>query len=387
MKKKIAILAAMAIWGMGGSVYAASSPPANDSIEAEITALKERIQALEKQVSEKQISGNTAVKTEEDQSKPDSNQVKITGDVRVRYEYAKDREQSPETYNRVRLNIFKPLTDQFVFSGRIESENHAGGDTDMSVTQAFIAGKALGADTMLFGRIPLYLGQGLINGIGAEGNVTTGADGIVYQKNVGDFKLTAAGGKAGNISYPTGTASQISLNLMAGNMEYLGLKNTSITAAYLQDKHQEYIDTYAAGFKYTGLGNYDVKCEFGQNRSDVAKLLSSSSGAKAYVASVKYRGAKLNKPGSFGAWVGYRNADSGFDVLSMGDSDTPEVMKNFDGNNPLNAYNMSNIKGFEYGLEYTVFLNGTLALQYGDHQRKTDNENAENFMVAMEYHF
>ena len=387
MKKKVALLAAMAIWALGSSVYAAPSPPAEDSIEAEIAALKERIQVLEKQVSEKQTTENHGIKTKEDIAKPDPNQVKITGDVRVRYEYAKDRAQSPETYNRVRLNIFKPLTDKFIFSGRIESENHAGGDTDISVTQAFIAGKALGADTLIFGRIPLYLGQGLINGIGAEGNVTTGADGMVYQKKVGAFKLTAAGGKAGNISYPTGTSDQISLNLMAGNMEYLGLKNTSITAAYLQDKHQDYIDTYAVGFRYTGLENYAVKYELGKNRSDVAKALSSSSGAKAYVASVKYRGAKLNKPGSFGAWVGYRNADPGFDVLSMGDSDAPEVMKNFDGSNPLNAYNMSNIKGFEYGLEYTLFQNGTLTLQYGDHKRKTDNENAENFMAAMEYHF
>ncbi|SDE55701.1 DUF3373 family protein [Sporomusa acidovorans] len=379
MKKKVAILAATVILSMVGPVYAA---PADNSVETEIAALKERILVLEKQAAENKAKNEKAAA-----AKSDSKQVKITGDVRVRYEYAKDRDQSPESNNRIRLNIFKPLTDNLIFSGRIESENHAGGDADMSVTQAFIAGKALGADTLLFGRIPLYLGQGLINGIGAEGNVTTGADGFMYQKKLGAFKLTGAVGKAGNISYPTAIAGQKSLNLMAGNMEYLGLKNTSITAAYLQDKHQEIIDTYAVGFKYTGLQNYGIKYEYGKNKSDIAKALSGNDGATAYVASVKYRGADLNKPGSYGAWIGYRNADTGFDVLSMGDSDAPEIMKNFDDNNPFNAYNMSNIKGFEYGLEYTVFQNATLTLQYGDHTRKTDNKNAENFMAAMEYHF
>ncbi|MEN6386110.1 MAG: hypothetical protein ABFC84_15205 [Veillonellales bacterium] len=379
MKKQVAILVSMAVLSMASSVYAA---PADNNVEAEIAALKDRILVLEKQVAE-----NKTTATKEAVAKPDPNQIKITGDVRVRYEYAKDRPESPESYNRVRLNMFKPLTDKLFFSGRIESENHAGGDSDISVTQAFIGGKGLGADAFIAGRIPLYLGQGLINGIGAEGNVTTGADGMAYLKKFGDFKVTAAGGKAGNISYPTGAAGQISVNLLAGNIEYLGLKNTSITVAYLQDKHQDYIDTYAAGFKYTGLKDYGIKYEYGKNKSEIAKALSGSDGAAAYVASVKYRGAKLNKPGSYGAWIGYRNADAGFDVLSMGDSDAPEVLKNFDGTNPLNAYNMSNIKGFEYGLEYTVFQNATMTLQYGDHKRKTDNKNAENFMAAMEYHF
>jgi hypothetical protein len=114
-------------------------------------------------------------------------------------------------------------------------------------------------------------------------------------------------------------------------------------------------------------------------------MFSGSGGANAYVASVKYRGADLSKPGSFGAWIGYRNADTGFDMLSMTDADAPEAMKyNFD---PSKANNLSNIKGFEYGIEYTVFPNAAMTLQYGDQKKKTDNATAKNFMATMQYHF
>jgi hypothetical protein len=147
MKKQVALMVSMSVLSIGSSVYAA---PADDNLASEIAALKQRIQVLEKQAAESKSEKpkTAAIET-------DPHQVKISGDVRVRYEYAKDWDQSPEAYNRVRLNIFKPLTDKLVFFGRIESENHTGGDADLSVTQAFIAGKALGADTLLFGRIPL----------------------------------------------------------------------------------------------------------------------------------------------------------------------------------------------------------------------------------------
>jgi hypothetical protein len=97
-------------------------------------------------------------------------------------------------------------------------------------------------------------------------------------------------------------------------------------------------------------------------------MFSGSGGANAYVASVKYRGADLNKPGSFGTWIGYRNADTGFDMLSMSDCDAPEAMKyNFD---PSKANNLSNIKGFEYGVEYTVFPNAALLYNMAITKRK-----------------
>ena len=138
--------------------------------------------------------------------------VKVGGEVRYRYEWTDNNDGSPDTFTRVRINMFAPLTDKLIFSGRVEGENRIGTKSDINITQAFIAGKALGFDTFVVGRIPLALGQGMLSGIGAAGNCTTGADGIVL--GVGNqLKATVAAGKAG-------TDDATSLNLKAANLSY-----------------------------------------------------------------------------------------------------------------------------------------------------------------------
>ncbi|WP_094607680.1 hypothetical protein SPSIL_009630 [Sporomusa silvacetica DSM 10669] len=305
--------------------------------------------------------------------------VKVGGEVRYRYEWTDNKDGSPDTYTRVRINLFAPLTDKLIFSGRIEGENRIGTKSDINIAHAFIAGKALGFDTFVLGRMPLALGQGLLSGIGAAGNCTTGADGIVLGAG-NQLKVTVAAGKAGS---DEGT----SLNLKAANLSYDLNKSTNLSASYLGDKESSKYKAYAAGFNYKGIKNIKVTTEYGKNESDWAKSLNNSDGATAWYITTKYRGADPEKDNSDGFWVGYRNADAGFDPLTLGNAEGSGLQKTFDPTNPTAALAMSNAKGFEFGYERTVFKNAIFSLQYNDLEKKDDKTSADSLLAALTYSF
>jgi len=309
--------------------------------------------------------------------------VKVGGEVRYRYEWTENNDGSPDTFTRVRINLFAPLTDKLVFSGRVEGENKIGTKSDINIAHAFIAGKVLGLDTFIAGRIPLYLGQGLINGIGAEGSAHSGADGVVLGVGGNQVKFAIAGGKAG-------ADEATSLNLRAANLSYDVNKNTNVTASYLKDKDGEFYESYAAGFNYRGIKNIKVTGEYGKNDANWAKKYNGDT-AKAWYITTKYRGADPTKDNSDGLWVGYRNADIGFDPLTLGNAEASGLQKSFDPTDPsfspYNAFCMSNVKGFEFGYERTVFKNAIFSLQYNDLEKKDDKASADSLLVGLTYSF
>lgn len=312
--------------------------------------------------------------------------IMFSGSDRVRFENAENSQDSQsKTYNRFRLNMVSPLDKNITFVGRIEAENRAGTTSDINLTQAFITGHDnFGEKMFLLGRIPLHLGQGMLSGIGAEGSWSSGADGgVICFGN--ELMVTAAAGKAGGADELSGNAAG-SLNLIAGNLEYVGIPNLDLTASYLADKDKTMIDSFALGFNYSGIKDWKLTSEYGVNRATMANLFNGDD-ASAYTIQAKYAGADPKKKGSHGAWVRYRDADPGFDLLSLGECDAPEVMKTFNGSNQ--AYNMSNVKGFDFGYERTVFNNGVLTLNYGTLKKKegSGDDNAAYGMASMEYFF
>lgn len=313
-------------------------------------------------------------------------ELKIGGEVRERYEWTKDGHS--KAYTRLRVNLFAPLTNQLAFVGRIESENTAGTSSDINVTKAFVGGKALGFDTFLLGRIPLYLGQGLLADSEGVGSTVAGADGIILGGG-SKLKYVVAAGKAG-VSDDDLIPDVMpgTLNLYAANLMYPVGKQLAWTATYLKDKDSLLYKSYSTGFSYKTGADVTLTGEYGENSSSFAKQANHNDNAKAWFAKVKYLGANGSEKNSYGAWVSYRQIDSNFDLWTLGSvngSDTTHLLKAAGGVNGVNA--MSNVKGFEYGFEQTLFKDAILSLQYNDFKSKTDGKDAQNFLATLNYMF
>lgn len=322
--------------------------------------------------------------------------ARVSGEVREQYEW--DKNQGNAIYTRFRLKLFAPLTDSLAFIGRIESENTAGtgpadnganGSQVVNVNQAFIAGKALGLDTFMLGRIPLHLGEGLLSDSEMTGTTRAGAEGLVLGFG-NQLKVAYAVGKAGlsdeYVATPGGTLP-LTLNLQAGNLAYAVDKNLTLSASYLEDKRNTIYKSGAVGLRYTGIQNIALSSEYGKNDSDVAKAKNDNSSAKAWYARVKYLGADSAKDHSYGLWVGYRKADPGFDLYTFGSAGGVNVTRfQKDPFNAAGITSMSNVKGLDYGFAVTVFKNAILSLQYNDLKSKT-SINAESCLVDLNYFF
>ncbi|WP_144034163.1 hypothetical protein [Sporomusa silvacetica] len=123
---------------------------------------------------------------------------------------------------------------------------------------------------------------------------------------VGAFKTTAT----------TYLDFEESRNYYVANIDAKLAKNINLNVSYLKDKDGFIYETTSTGLNYTGIKNITISGEYGQNDSTVARMPSNGK-AKAWMGKIKYAGAKTDKVGSFGAWVGYRNADPYFDVCEL----------------------------------------------------------------------
>jgi len=301
-----------------------------------------------------------------DNLEKNASNIKFTGEVRERYEYADDIDNAFLT--RIRLKMEAKVADNVTFKGRISSESQWGnsdGNNTTKLDQAYITGKVAGLDYS-FGRQPIWLGQGLI------ADTSSNNDGILITAG-NDVKVTA------------GAFKKDDLNFYAGNIDAKLNDKLSLTASYLKDKNSEAYKTLSGGLNYTGLKNFTISGEYGQNDSDHANSRNTDDAAKAWMAKVAYKGADRTQAKSFGVWVGYRNADAGFDrevltTLDSGDTAATDMS--------ANTYRIAdNIKGLEYGINYTVFKNGVLTVQYNDLETKDTKIDKKNMIAQLEYFF
>jgi len=242
-----------------------------------------------------------------------------------------------------------------------------------------------------FGRQPVWLGQGLIADI--EGN----CDGLLVSGGK-DVKVTVGAFKTTQALYmiPADWYEQ-SGNFYAANVDAKVTNNLHVSLSYLKMHDDTLFGDYGGAYKttsvglnYTGIKNFTISGEYGQNDSDFTKMYDGDK-AKAWMAKLQYAGAKKDKIGSFGAWVGYRNADQGFDVLELTTLDSAR-QTNIDYGFDNTFGNLDNVKGAEFGIEYTVFRNGIFTFRYNDLELKNDffgyyNKDKKNFFAQLEYSF
>ena len=307
--------------------------------------------------------------------------IKFTGEVRARYEWTKepnDPTKNPAEKTRLRLGMDAQLTDSLSFVGRYQAESLVGGQTAPSqLNLAYLSGKAFGNGTFTLGRQPVFLGKGLIyDGDGAD----CVQDGVSF--SFGDkLKFTGSAFKTGGDNNPLPN-----VNILAANVDWAVNKDFDLTLVYAKTKedivdnsdpnNNKGLKTWAAGIDYNGIPNIGLTFEYGKNTSDAAKH-DTAGGAKAWMAKAKYLGANCDKPQSYGLWVGYRKADKGFFNNTT-----------LDSTDAMQVGCLNNVKGFEYGFEYTVFKNSILTLQYNNlKSNDNQNTNGNNFIAQLVYSF
>ncbi|WP_094606077.1 hypothetical protein SPSIL_007470 [Sporomusa silvacetica DSM 10669] len=322
-----------------------------------------------------------------DNLEKNASKVKFTGEVRTRYN-DQDNVQTPyvngksgnNSTTRFRLNMEAPIDQNVTFHGRYEAEGEWGTSATSNLTQAYITGKASGLDYS-FGRQPIWLGQGLLADI--EGN----CDGLLVSGGK-DVKVTVGAFKTSGTNYYW-YDEDISANFQVANIDAKVTDNLHVSLSYLKMDDDYYgksaYKSTSVGLNYTGIKNFTVSGEYGQNDSDVTKDWYSSDGekAKAWMAKIQYAGAQKDKIGSFGAWIGYRKADLGFDLCQFTTLDSGSQKDWYFGN-------LDNVKGAEFGVEYTVFRNGIFTFQYNDLEAKDSwykDKDKKNFFAQLEYSF
>ena len=315
-----------------------------------------------------------------DNLEKNASKVKFTGEIRERYDWQDrndgDTFDSTKERTRLRLNMEAPIDGKsVVFHGRYESQSEWGSasGSEAKMTQAYITGKA-GEVNYSFGRQPVWLGQGMIADISSnnDGLFLSGGNKVV---------VTAGAFKKKDSTCYDGTYD---LNFVAANIDAQVNKNLNLTASYLADEDDNVYKTTSFGVKYTGIKNFTVTGEYGENDSDFANAANDNDAAKAWMGQIKYRGAQSNKVGSMGIWAGYRSAEAGFDPGELTTLDCGRY-------DDITYGILDNVKGPEFGIEYTVFKNGILSLQYDDLELKDKvagvNKNKESFFAQLIYTF
>ncbi len=293
--------------------------------------------------------------------------LKITGFFNSRYEWVQHPKASPfttpltdparngvaDSSNTVRNSLWLYVDNKFdgntYFHGLLETETVSGRSTDatLNMLEGFVATKVGGSEVAV-GRFFPSIGMGFFGSPWMDGvRVSFG--------NAVKFRLFSTKLLTDPITYTDTTYNMADVHFALN-------KDTNMSLAYVGNGHtndpnaaygfgNNYRDL-AAGLEFKGIPNLNLKGEYAENSSDYAKSKNNGSNAKAYYTTLKYKGANPFVSGSFGLRVEYKYADPGFDSLSYA---AP-----FDWNSPFNwtqppqgGYN-DNIKGFEYGFDYTV---------------------------------
>ena len=345
----------------------ANSDKADAELQREIDALQDEFSAE---------LYNLGVRVDNLESKMSN--IKFTGEVRSRYESSDNALDDSNDKSRTRLRLFleSPVADNVTFHGRYQAESKwgEGSDSESKVDQAYITGN-LGSVKYSFGRQPLWLGQGLLADIGGNNDGLILAGGKEVKVMAGVFKR----------DFDTYDKSKVSgsLDFYTANIDAKLGKDANLTISYLQDKDDEYYKTWSAGLNYRGIKNFTLSGEYGQNDADYANSYNSGDEAKGWFAKLKYKGANRMNPGSYGIWAGYRDAEKGFDPGEFTTLDGGRV------DDATWAYS-DNIKGAEFGFDYTVFKNGVFLAQYGDlevKERNSGDKDRKNFFAQLRYWF
>ena len=329
--------------------------------------------------------------------------IKFTGQLRQRMESTDETNPNTEYKTRLRLMMTAPLDNNWTFKGRYSQESKAGEvNGNAAVDQAYVTGKAFGLDEVSLGRMPLWLGKGLIMDTSSNWDGLRVGTGNKLKVYAGIVKRNYAAGAAattkiataqdvangvkdylGNavtsgLSYVSAPVAVDNRTFVFANAAYPVNNKLDLTASYFADQGKKSndksnYDTWAVGTTYKAFQNIALSAEYAENSADVL-----ADTTKAAWAQVKYKGADAAKVGSFGLWVGYTKAQAGFDPKGY-------TTRNFTDNS--GGVGANDIKGYEYGVEYTLFKNGLLSLNYNPDKNYAGTADRKYFMGTITYGF
>ncbi|CQR73047.1 hypothetical protein SOV_48310 [Sporomusa ovata DSM 2662] len=299
--------------------------------------------------------------------------IKFSGEYRERYEWTKvdpnSGIDSTTLKTRVRVNMATQISDDLIFNTRLHSESKKISDSgDVYIDQAYLSGKLFEGVNFTAGRMVMSVGKGLACDTWHDWDGAKVSFGNKVKISAGTAKYhSTSGWDSPNYSY--------------ADMNYAFSPKLDMSLAYFTDSrdYNEY-KTKTIGFSYA-FNDFVLRSEYGKNGAEAAKQANNGSDAEAWYGNLKYRGADGSKLHSYGVWVAYREADKNFDPEWWS---TPESSDVAGG---LAAFN--DTKGFEYGVEYTVFKNGILAVQYNDMKDKNGNSpnGRRNLITSLSYSF
>lgn len=309
--------------------------------------------------------------------------IKMQGEIRAQYNWdngSADQTKARGTTYRLRLNLSAPIAEGWTAVGRIEAKNTASDNTNkFNLVRGYVQGPLFGANVEA-GRVWMNLGKMY------TGTDKDGVDGI--KVTVGNqLKLTAGTVKiqkdAASTSYALNAAGTavVAVNTTAtddyykfAQLAYPFSKSFDMTAFYLKNNRGDWYKTWGVGFTYAGWDNLKLTAEYGKNTATVT-----NGGAKAWATRLAWNGADINKAQSWGTWVGYRSAETGYDSQKFSTLDKND----FEGA----AYRMDNIKGWEIGFDYAPIKNVKFKTVYLNTTAKTDGADKHQYVGEVNFFF
>jgi len=276
-----------------------------------------------------------------------SDNVKITGNIRANYvDYSGD-DRSASSKIRTRLFLSGEVNDNFHYVSMLQNEqvlNDTTGNETTRLQRAYLTGK--------IGQVGVTAGR--FEGFIAEGNV--------YDNRVDALQLTAGKtvkvtAEVGKMSNSANTFDSQGTTPAAGKYYRIGLGGNvgkvALEANYVKaDEVTTLASTddkiYTLGANYT-TGKTTIGAMYLKGSSDYTDYFDMDN--KGYVISLAYGTAKANKVGSFGAWAKYYNQGAS------------TVIAHTMNGAYLGAYGL---KGYGIGVDYTVAKNMVAGIQYFD---------------------
>lgn len=293
---------------------------------------------------------------------PAPDKVKITGDTRFRYEYTKGNNN--DVNFRTRFNVNVNMEDNWSFVTRFTNsnnitsfdENNDSGSSTTKVDLSYVQG-TVGEVGLMFGRMPLALGKGLL---------------VDTDKNWNGAKL----------DFGSKVKAQVGYARAMDNKKYFFTdvttnvtKDLDLTASYIKDSDSKTIaaqyKAWTAGFGFNGIQNLAVVAEYGKN--DVSK-------ANAWMTGVTFRQADRKRVGSWDACVTYKKAAPRFD---------PQYWSTADATFAMDVNAMDDIQGLEYAFDYVPLKGALLRVSYGDMKNYagSSRDNRQYFISNLSYKF
>jgi len=326
----------------------------------ELNNLGVRVAALEKKTDNVKFSGYLRLDTSHKTIDGDDDQDATTGLLRLYVDAAVNDNWAV----KARLNSKADLNND-----NTNDPNDPDTDRKTKIDQAYAQGPLFGT-TVKLGKFPAFDSGNLSNGGLIIDTQVSGAE-FQFGKAL---KTTVTAGRISDEDYKyynnVGAADYGAIQFgydtnkfaLAAGYHHLGNSNT------FENNTEDKNNIWTAGFDYKFNSNLKLGGLYAGSNAD-ADTNYNTDEEKAYSAQLTYKGAKLDAPGSFGAWVAYRQIgelatiNPTYDGVGIGE------------------------KGTEVGVDYMLDKNILAKVVYFDGKEITGDADVKKVFGRLEFNF